>query len=88
MSGFPVKTETAEGRGRIKAGEAVPFQYALRPKPSQAQSVAVTFASRNRPPMSLPAGMPLLPPPSGEGRSLDCSDGTFDPINYNPRLNR
>jgi hypothetical protein len=91
VSGFPVKTETAEGRGRIRAGEAVPFQYELRPKPSQAQTVAVTFASRNRPPMSLPAGVPLLPPPDQSAdnpRSLDCSDGTLDSVRTNPALNR
>jgi hypothetical protein len=91
VSGFPVKTETAEGRGRIGAGEAVAFQYELRPKPSQAQTVAVTFASRDRPLMTLPYSMPLLPPPPAGGgnddppRTLDCSDGTLDPINYNPR---
>ena len=72
--GFAVKTEIADGRGQIGAGAAVPFVYELRPKPSRAVKVVVTFASRDRALMSLPPGAPLIneAPAAGEG-SMDCS---------------
>jgi len=73
-SGFPIRTQTADGRGAIPAGGTIPFQYELRPRPLQTKTVIVTFASRTRPPMNLPAGMPLFPPGEPGAPSLDCSN--------------
>lgn len=43
QKGAPLRTERALGRGRIEAGQAIPFTYTLTPSPPNTASAKVTF---------------------------------------------
>lgn len=57
--GWPLMNRIADpqSRQRIPAGAAMGFTYELKPKPAMARTVAVTFASKSKSTMQLPAGL-------------------------------